>query len=40
MGSLRKYRPVDAEKVAQFMVKVAGEKPISGIHVYESNLIE
>ena len=39
-GSLKKYRPVEAEKVAQFMVKVAHEEPISGIHVYESNVIE
>jgi hypothetical protein len=39
-GSLKKYRPVEAEKVAQFMVKVAHEEPISGVHVYESNMIE
>ena len=40
LGSLKKYRPVEAEKVAQFMVKVAREEPIVGVHVYESNVIE
>lgn len=39
LGSLKKYRPVQAESVAKFMVKVAHEEPISGVHVYESNLI-
>ena len=40
LGALKKYRPVEAEKVAQFMVKVANEEPIAGVHVYESNQIE
>ena len=40
LGSLKKYRPVEAEKVAQFMVKVARDEPIVGVHIYESNLIE
>lgn len=40
LGSLKKYRPIEAEKVAQFMVKVACEEPIAGVHIYESNLIE
>jgi uncharacterized protein YbjT (DUF2867 family) len=40
LGSLKKYRPVEAEKVARFMVKVAREEPVVGVHVYESNLIE
>ena len=39
IGSLRKYRPVEAESVAEFMVKVAHEQPISGVHVYESDKI-
>lgn len=39
-GSLNKFRPIEAEKVAQFMVKVAHDVPISGVHVYESNQIE
>jgi len=39
-GSLKRYRPVQAEKVAQFMVKVAREEPISGVHVFESDMIE
>ncbi|MFT5701467.1 MAG: hypothetical protein ACI8ZB_004362 [Desulforhopalus sp.] len=39
IGSLKKYRPVRAELVAQYMLKVAHEKPISGVHVYESDLI-
>ena len=40
LGSLKKYRPVEAEKVAQFMVKVAHEKSVVGVHVYESDVIE
>jgi len=39
MGSLKKYRPVQAKSVAEFMVKVAHEEPVSGVHVYESDLI-
>jgi len=39
MGSLRKYRPVEAEAVARFMVKVAHEASASGSHVYESDMI-
>jgi len=39
LGSLKKYRPVQAESVAQFMVKVAHEQPVSGTHLYESNQI-
>ncbi len=39
LGSLKKYRPVQAESVAEFMVNVAREEPISGVHVYESNTI-
>ena len=38
-GSLKKYRPVQAESVAQLMVKVAHEEPVSGVHVYESDMI-
>ena len=39
MGSLKKYRPVQAESVARFMVKVAHEEPITSVHVYESDMI-
>ncbi len=39
LGSLKKYAPVEAESVAHFMVTVAMEQPISGVHVYESNQI-
>jgi hypothetical protein len=39
LGSLKKYRPVEAEKVAQFMVQVAHQLPVSGTHFYESNQI-
>ena len=39
MGPLKKYAPVEAEKVALFMVKMAHEEPITGVHVYESDLI-
>jgi uncharacterized protein YbjT (DUF2867 family) len=39
-GSLQKYRPIEAEKVAQFMVKAAFEEPIAGVHIYEPDLIE
>ncbi len=35
-GSLKKYKPVEAESVAQFMVKIAHDQPVSGVHVYES----
>lgn len=38
-GSLKKYTPIEAESVAQFMVTSAHQKPISGIHVYESDKI-
>jgi hypothetical protein len=40
LGSLRKYRPVEAVSVAHFMVKVAREEPVSGVHIYESNVID
>ena len=40
LGSLKKYRSVEAEKVAKFMVKVARDEPIVGVHVYESSVIE
>ncbi len=36
VGSLKKYRPVEAEAVARFMVKVAHEEPAVGVHVYEN----
>ncbi len=39
LGFLKKYAPVEAESVAKFMVKVAMEQPISGVHVYESDMI-
>lgn len=39
LGSLKKYVPLEAESVARFMVKIAQEQPISGVHVYESNHI-
>ena len=38
-GSLKKYRPVEAESVAQFMVKIGGQKRRPGVHIYESNMI-
>ena len=38
-GTLKKYRPVQAESVARFMVKVAHKESMSGVHVYESDLI-
>lgn len=38
-GSLKKYRPVQAESVARFMVKVAHENRVSAVHVYESDMI-
>ncbi len=40
LGSLKKYAPVEAESVAKFMVKVAHVEPVSGVHVYESDMIE
>jgi len=39
-GSLKKYSPVQAESVARFMVKVAHEEPVPGVHVYESDMID
>lgn len=39
VGSLRKYSPVEAKSVAEFMVKVAQEQPMSGVYVYESDMI-
>ena len=38
-GSLKKFRPVQAESVAKFMVGIAHEEPVSGVHIYESNMI-
>jgi hypothetical protein len=38
-GPLGKYRPVQAEAVAGFMVMVAHQQPSSGVHVYESDMI-
>jgi uncharacterized protein YbjT (DUF2867 family) len=39
LGSLKRYSPVQAESVAEFMVNVAQEEPVSGAHVYESDII-
>jgi uncharacterized protein YbjT (DUF2867 family) len=39
VGSLKKYAPVEAEAVARFMVKVAHEGPVMGVHIYESDHI-
>lgn len=38
-GSLKKYKPVEAELVAQFLVKIAYDQPVSGVHLYESDQI-
>jgi uncharacterized protein YbjT (DUF2867 family) len=38
-GSLTKYRPIEGKSVARFMVHVAHQPPVSGIHFYESNQI-
>lgn len=39
LGSLKKYRPIEAESVAEFMVKIGGQEPTLGAHIYQSNLI-
>lgn len=39
VGSLKKYRPVHAEKVAQFMVRAAHGEQTSMVSVYESDQI-
>ncbi len=39
LGSFKKYRPVEAESVARFMVKIGGQELTSGVHIYESNMI-
>jgi len=36
-GSLKKYKPVEAELVAQFIVKIAYDQPLSGVYIYESD---
>ncbi|MCP4339704.1 MAG: oxidoreductase [Desulfobulbaceae bacterium] len=40
LGSLKKYRPVEAESVARFMVKIGEKERTSGVHIYESNMID
>ncbi len=39
LGSLKKYRPLEAESVARFMVKIGGQDLTPGVHIYESNMI-
>lgn len=39
VGGMKKYRPVEAESVAAFMVKIASETPNSGVHIYESDVL-
>lgn len=39
LGSLKKYRPVEAKSVARFMVKIGNEELTPGVHIYESNNI-
>ena len=39
MGSLKKYKPVEAESVARFMVEIGGQELTPGIHIYESDMI-
>ena len=39
LGAMRKYRPVQADAVARFMVRVAQEEPRLGVHWYESDRI-
>ncbi len=39
LGSLKKYRPVEARSVARFMVRLAHEEPGSTILLYESDQI-
>lgn len=39
LGRMKKYRPVEAESVAHFMVKIAIENTSPGVHVYESDLL-
>lgn len=39
VGSLKKYRPVEADAVARFMVKVAKDEPVAGVYVYENDMI-
>lgn len=38
-GSLKKYSPIDAKAVAGFMVTSAFESPVSGVYIYESDII-
>ncbi len=39
IGGMKKYRPVEAQSVAAFMVKIACEIPHSGVHIYESEVL-
>jgi uncharacterized protein YbjT (DUF2867 family) len=39
LGSLKKYAPVEAESVAKFMVKIANEESVLGVHIYASDMI-
>ncbi|MFT5731003.1 MAG: hypothetical protein ACI8PB_005196 [Desulforhopalus sp.] len=39
IGGMKKYRPVEAQSVADFMVMIAGEMPDAGIHIYESDML-
>ena len=38
-GPMKKYRPVEAQSVARFMVRVANKQPRLGNHIYESDVL-
>ena len=40
IGNLRKYTPVQADSVGRFMVKIAQDEPVLGIHVYDFDMIQ
>lgn len=39
-GPMKKYRPVEAEAVAKFMVAIANKQPRLGTHIYESDVLK
>lgn len=39
IGGLKKYRPIEAQSIADFMVKIAGETPGAGVHIYEPDVM-
>ncbi len=39
LGSLKKYKPVEASSVASFMVRISREEPVAGVYLYLSDVL-